>query len=101
MITIRRASGRPCSRPQPPDEGYLEAQLSFAADHPWFEVVRLDAASHFPMFEVPDVIAGQLREFVAGAPAGSRCAVTKTPIGRQTSAGVQLPPCGEPPRLGL
>lgn len=52
---------------QPPDEDYLDAQRGFAAARPWFEVVRLDAASHFPMFEVPDVIAGVLHEFVAQA----------------------------------
>lgn len=54
---------------QPPDEDYLDVQRGFAAEHPWFEVVRLDAASHFPMFEVPDVIAGLLYDFVAQAAA--------------------------------
>lgn len=52
---------------QPPDEGYLDAQHRFAVEHPWFEVVRLDAASHFPMFEAPDVIARLLHDFVAQA----------------------------------
>jgi pimeloyl-ACP methyl ester carboxylesterase len=50
---------------QPPDPTYLEAQRALAADHPWFEVERLDAASHFPTVEVPDAIAGHLAKFVA------------------------------------
>lgn len=50
---------------QPPDEDYLDAQRKFAAKHAWFKVVHLDAASHFPMFEVPHVIAGLLHDFVA------------------------------------
>ncbi len=32
--------------------GYLPAQQSSAASHPWFAVCRLEAHSHFPMFEV-------------------------------------------------
>src|SRR5713226_6147675 len=39
---------------QPTDPGYLTAQQSFAASHSWFHVQRLQARSHFPMFEVPD-----------------------------------------------
>jgi pimeloyl-ACP methyl ester carboxylesterase len=49
---------------QPPDPEYLEAQRAVAADHPWFEVQRLNAASHFPTVEVPDAIAGHLEKFV-------------------------------------
>ena len=49
---------------QPADEGHLGAQQAFAADHPWFEVRRLDARSHFPMFEVPDTMAASIEEFV-------------------------------------
>lgn len=51
---------------QPRDDEYLDAQRHFAAEHPWFEVARLDAASHFPMFEVPDAIAGLIGGFAAG-----------------------------------
>jgi hypothetical protein len=40
------------------------AQQSFAAVHPWFSVYRLEAQSHFPMFEVPDAIASAIEEFV-------------------------------------
>lgn len=50
---------------QPSDDAYLEAQRGFAAERPWFEVSRLDAASHFPMFEAPEEIAGRLRDFVS------------------------------------
>lgn len=50
---------------QPDDSGYLAAQQSFAAEHPWFEVVKLDARSHFPMLEVPDEMAVHIEEFIA------------------------------------
>lgn len=57
---------------QPSDDAYLEAQRGFAAEHPWFEVVRLEASSHFPMFEVPEVIAGLLQDVAAREPAAPR-----------------------------
>lgn len=56
---------------QPRDEDYLDAQRRFAAEHSWFEVVRLDAVSHFPMFEVPDVIARSVHDFLAQAAASA------------------------------
>jgi pimeloyl-ACP methyl ester carboxylesterase len=49
---------------QPADHGYLVAQQEVAAQHPWFRVVRLEATSHFPMFEVPEAIATEIEEFV-------------------------------------
>ena len=52
---------------QPGDPAYLDAQREFAAAHSWFRVEKLDAVSHFPIFEVPDVIAEHLRRFVATA----------------------------------
>ena len=52
---------------QPDSFGFLTAQEAFAIEHPWFHVRRLEARSHFPMFEVPDVIAAAVEEF-AGAP---------------------------------
>lgn len=52
---------------QPQDESYLDAQQDFAATHPWFSAKRLRARSHFPMFEVPDEIAGEIEEFAAGS----------------------------------
>ena len=50
---------------QPDDPAFLEAQQGFAADHAWFQVEKLDAVSHFPIFEVPDAIAAHLRRFAA------------------------------------
>jgi pimeloyl-ACP methyl ester carboxylesterase len=50
---------------QPDDPGYLAAQQAFAARHPWFQVSRLNALSHFPMFEVPDEMALSIERFVA------------------------------------
>lgn len=49
---------------QPDDPGYLAAQHSFSAAHPWFEVRKLDARSHFPMLEVPDEMAAVIEAFV-------------------------------------
>lgn len=49
---------------QPEDPGYLAAQHSFAAEHPWFQVRKLAARSYFPMFEVPEQIATAIGEFV-------------------------------------
>ena len=43
---------------------YLSAQESFAREHPWFAVRRLEAVSHFPTLEVPDETAGVIREFI-------------------------------------
>ncbi len=48
---------------QPADDAVLHAQQAFAAAHPWFEVVRLEARSHFPMFEVPDDMAAAIEAF--------------------------------------
>ncbi|HET8818781.1 MAG TPA: alpha/beta hydrolase [Xanthomonadaceae bacterium] len=50
---------------QPDDPGYFAAQQSFAGVHPWFQVARLDARSHFPMYESPREMAGILEGFVA------------------------------------
>jgi len=44
---------------------YVMAQQSFAADHPWFQAVKLDARGHFPTFEVPEALAEQLERFVS------------------------------------
>jgi pimeloyl-ACP methyl ester carboxylesterase len=49
---------------QPDDPAYLAAQQAFAADHPWFQVHKLTARSHFPMFEVADDIACAIDDFV-------------------------------------
>ena len=49
---------------QPRDPDYLIAQQAFGVDHPWFTVQRLEAASHFPAFEVPGHMAAAIEEFV-------------------------------------
>jgi pimeloyl-ACP methyl ester carboxylesterase len=51
---------------QPRDEGYLAAQQEAASRLGWFEVVRLDASSHFPMLEDPAAVAAHVTQFVAG-----------------------------------
>jgi pimeloyl-ACP methyl ester carboxylesterase len=49
---------------QPADDAVLAAQQAYAGQHPWFQVQRLDARSHFPMFEVPDELAAAVEGFV-------------------------------------
>jgi pimeloyl-ACP methyl ester carboxylesterase len=51
---------------QPPAPEYLSAQESFAREHPWFHVCRLEAASQFPTLEEPDETAAVIREFING-----------------------------------
>ncbi len=51
---------------QPADEAVLAAQVAYSAAHPWFSVHRLDAASHFPMFEVPEDLNSTIDRFVTG-----------------------------------
>lgn len=52
---------------QPPDPGYLDAQKTIAANEPWFHVEKLDAQTHFPMFETPEHLAGVIERFVTRA----------------------------------
>lgn len=52
---------------QPDDPGLLQAQQRYAEDHPWFAVHKLDGRSHFPMFEVPDLLAELIERYVADA----------------------------------
>ncbi|AXQ28551.1 alpha/beta hydrolase [Solimonas sp. K1W22B-7] len=49
---------------QPEDPGFLQAQESFAATHPWFTVRRLKARSHFPTMEVPEDMARAIESFL-------------------------------------
>ena len=49
------------SQPRAPE--FLEAQERFAGEHPWFEVCRLDAVSHFPPLEAPDATATAIERF--------------------------------------
>jgi pimeloyl-ACP methyl ester carboxylesterase len=48
---------------QPADNAVLVTQQDYAAAHPWFAVHRLDARSHFPMFEVPEQMAAVIEGF--------------------------------------
>lgn len=52
---------------QPDEPAYLAAQQSFAVDNPWYSVVKLDARSHFPMFEVPQEMSAAIERFIAPA----------------------------------
>ena len=61
----RRHSRDGACLPVRDEAGYLAAQQAlFAAAHPWFQVRKLTARSHFPMFEVPDAIAAEIEAFV-------------------------------------
>jgi pimeloyl-ACP methyl ester carboxylesterase len=51
------------SQPRAPE--FLAAQESFAREHPWFEVRRLNAVSHFPPLEAPDATAAEIERFAA------------------------------------
>jgi pimeloyl-ACP methyl ester carboxylesterase len=51
------------SQPKAPE--FLAAQQAYAQKHPWFEVRRLEAVSHFPSLEVPEATAAEIEAFVA------------------------------------
>jgi pimeloyl-ACP methyl ester carboxylesterase len=53
---------------QPAADEVLAAQREYAATHPWFSVRRLDARSHFPMFEVPEEMVTTVESFVTSLP---------------------------------
>ena len=48
---------------QPRDKRTLAAQEDFARLHPWFHVRRLEAYSHFPALEMPDLTARAILDF--------------------------------------
>src|SRR5829696_5329914 len=48
------------SQPRAPE--YLSAQESFAGEHPWYSVHRLEGVSQFPTVEVPEETAAVIRE---------------------------------------
>jgi pimeloyl-ACP methyl ester carboxylesterase len=52
---------------QPADPLYWQAQQSFAAEHPWFSAIRINAVSHFPTLEEPEEIAQAIENFVSSA----------------------------------
>ncbi|WP_164000119.1 alpha/beta fold hydrolase [Pyxidicoccus caerfyrddinensis] len=68
---LRALSGLSPSTPtlhlysQPDSHDYLEAQVAFGAQHPWFHVMKLPAVSHFPMLEVPDLVAVGIEALVS------------------------------------
>jgi len=49
---------------QPADAGYLDAQRAFAARHAWFQVEKLEARSHFPTLEVPELVVDRVERFI-------------------------------------
>lgn len=49
---------------QPRAPGYLAAQESFAGEHPWFTVRRVEAVSHFPTLEAPEESAEVIEGFI-------------------------------------
>ena len=49
---------------QPRAPEYLSAQESFAREHPWYSVHRLEGVSQFPTVEVPDETAAVIRGFI-------------------------------------
>lgn len=53
---------------QPEDPGYLMAQQSFASEHPWFQVFKLNARSHFPTLEVPEEVVAHIEQFLSAIP---------------------------------
>lgn len=57
---------------QPADPVYWQAQQSFAAEHPWFNAVRVNAISHFPMLEEPEEMAQAIEEFVSSTGAQAK-----------------------------
>jgi pimeloyl-ACP methyl ester carboxylesterase len=52
---------------QPADPALLAAQEAYAAANPWFQVHRLTASSHFPMFEVPGEMVARIEAFATAA----------------------------------
>jgi pimeloyl-ACP methyl ester carboxylesterase len=49
---------------QPDDPSFLSAQQSYSESHPWFQVQKLDARSHFPTLEVPALVSTAITRFV-------------------------------------
>lgn len=61
---------------QPRDAEVLAPQEAYARAHPWFRVHRLDATTHFPMFEIPEELTGIIEDF-AGELAERRLRLTR------------------------
>ncbi len=65
---------------QPDEPRHLATQQSFAGDNPWYSVVKLDARSHFPMFEVPQEMSAEIERFIAPARRPSLGAARASPV---------------------
>jgi len=50
------------SQPHAPE--FLSVQEALAREHPWYSVHRLGGVSQFPTLEVPEEMAGVIREFI-------------------------------------
>lgn len=50
---------------QPDSHDYLAGQVGFGTQNPWFHVMKLPAISHFPMLEVPDLVAAGIEALVS------------------------------------
>ena len=50
---------------QPESHDYLAGQVAFSVNNPWFHVMKLPAVSHFPMLEVPDLVAAGIEALVS------------------------------------
>jgi pimeloyl-ACP methyl ester carboxylesterase len=50
---------------QPESHDYLAGQVAFGVQNPWFHVMKLPASSHFPMLEVPDLVASGIEALVS------------------------------------
>jgi pimeloyl-ACP methyl ester carboxylesterase len=50
---------------QPTDDEYLARQEAFAAEHPWFQVRRLPARTHFAMTETPRECVAEIERFLS------------------------------------
>ena len=53
---------------QPRSAEYLEAQQTFASEHPWFSVQQLSTRTHFSMLEAPTEVAAPIEELAARSP---------------------------------
>ena len=50
---------------QPESHDYLAGQVAFGTQHPWFHVMKLPAVSHFPVLEVPMLVAAGIEALVS------------------------------------
>ncbi|MFE3021531.1 alpha/beta fold hydrolase [Streptomyces sp. NPDC059256] len=56
---------------QPTAPAYVNAQREFAARHPWFSYHEVGGETHFPTLDSPEVVADQIRAFLADGEAGA------------------------------